>query len=287
MRNGIYLVALVVIFFTACQADFNPVTDSSVRTMCVSVDPSGVLDSFLVAKEDTFILGYRDTLPADMRLRITTYCYRDDGSLHSKQVFLTRNLANHQIFISHVDTLQHYSVCCVADLVHQNLDDVLNCNWAQMLDKQRSTLYMFHSVTNGTIENHVSTIRWEGLGAEHIGPLTFKPETYNGYFLLTNFQSMNYVYFRWSRYATVSLWDGTYTENLLYSKETEFYPSSTLKDTLIPVYAAHCNDSIYYKTKTRIVSTNDSASYRIYLSHRPFVCTIDCKRLKVTDSQYY
>lgn len=287
MRNRIYIIALAALFFTACQADFDPIADSSVRTMCVSLDPSGILDKFLVKKDGTFTLGYHDTLPKEMQLRVTTYCYRSDGSLHSKLTTLTRQLEPFDIYISHIDTLQEYSLCCVADFVRRSLDDVLNFNWAQMLANQRSSLYMYHSVFSGTIENHVSTARWEGRASEHIGPLTFQPETYNGYFRLTNFDIMNYVYFRWSSFAIVSLWDRSCTERLFSYQETEFYPSPSLKDTLIPVFVAHCNDSIFFGIKTRIVSTNDSAFYRINFNHRPFVCTIDCKQLHATGYKWY
>lgn len=288
MRNRIYLIALAAVFFTACQADFDPIADSSVRTMCVSLDPSEVLDKFLVEKGGTFTLGYEDPLPEDMQLRVTAYCYRSDGSLHSKLTTFMRRLEPFDIELTHIDTLQEYSLCCVADFVHRSLDDVLNFNWAQMRADQRSSLYMYHSVVSGTIENHVSTARWEGRASEHIGPLTFQPETYNGYFRLTNFDNMNYVSFSWYRFVIVSLWDGSYTEELFSGQETEFNPISlSVKDTLIPVYAAHCNDYIYFDIKKQIFNTKDSISNSHYFYRKPFVCTIDCKQLDVADYKLY
>jgi len=287
MTRTKHIIWLLAILLTACKADFDPMLDSSVRTVCVQLDCRTVLDSFLVKQGNQFLLGYMGDISQNMRLRLTVYCYDSEEQLFSTQTQIESSLEVTQVYISHLDTLQEYSICCVADFITLDSDPSYHSSWVQMTPNQRSSLYMFYSAIGESVANHVSVAKWSGRPTETIGPLTFQPAIYNGYVRLTNYGSCNTIWLRWNQCASTHVWDATPASEYRYAYTTKFYPEILAQDTCIPLYMAHCNDSISLLLKTRIGSKQDSVVYRIGGNKRPFLITMDCAQLEIKDIQMY
>lgn len=282
------IILLFSIALASCQKDFNELTDSNQRQITFTFELSHLFDEVLVEHSGTYSLGSNYNLDGNHLLRVTSYCYdSSDSLLQSHTLLCTDLIAANQSF-RHLDKNISYHFVFVADVVKSDPDVDYYETWYQMDTRNYQRFYFFSDSRSKQAEYDV--MQFASLIAQPENQslnISFEPMTYNGYFLLTNANKSDRItgFAGYVNAFQMSSKSWQRRTSLAY-EFTHYRPSAqTLTQPLNFCYA---DSVVYVKVRSTTLTGTDSVIVNVpNVERRPFVLTIDCESMQMTDCKFY
>lgn len=274
MRKTLIFVCCLLLA-TSCR-DFNPVTDSSVRTVRFMVDPRDAMDSMLIEMEDTIMMISPVALPDGYCLRTEVLCYNANNELERKAMFVNDSIVPFEVTMSHIDTTKQHTFVFVTDIVKKLGNDMYQYNWPTFDPSDINTLYtMYVSSFENTTPwlNSLAFCEWSGYPNTFANPVKLKSLTCCAKLNLSNAYLFDKI--RIEIGQSTSMWLHPLESRKRYWRDRcELLPTG--ESCQISFICTSMNSSISIHVITTKVNTVDTVTLKINTGNAPFVINYDC-----------
>lgn len=286
MKKTLWFWTALAVCLTACEPNFDEIRDTDQRSVTFHVNLENFFSDILVNTNGEYHFGDDSSLDDLHRIRITLYCYDDNGDLVERSTIFTSVGEKPAFTIKHIDKKRPYKFIFLADVVRYNSEIDFYETWYQLLTSHWNKFYLTALDRKAVaIENTMRRSITELYPDNQEMEVELTPVTNNGYIVFINPESTTKVS------GSVLLYQSLYANNLNGITRV-YYPYDIPKQNgqipTLPVVATTPDNNIILKVITQFGSQKDSVIRNIpNASHRPFVVTVDCQNLDAIDCVYY
>ena len=287
MKNCFYIIILLF-SFTSCQKDFNELIDSNQRRITFTFDLSHLFDEILVEQSGEYSLGIIPQLDEKHLLRITSYCYDSSDSLLQCHTLLSSRFTLVNQSFRHLDKNLDYHFVFVADVVKSDPNVDFYETWYQMNTRSFQSFYFFSDSRSEQAKYdvmQVSTLKAKP-NNQTIN-VSLEAMTYNGYCQLTNANKSDRI----TGFATYvndfKMSSRSWRRRASLAYEFSHYHPEAPTITQ-PLNLCYADSIIFIKLHSTTLTGTDSLTVKIpNIERRPFVLTIDCEAMQMTECKFY
>lgn len=275
-----------MLLVVSCQDNFDEWEDTDQRSITFDIHTEDFFDDFLASSGTDFVMGPNLSLQPTHRLRVACYCYDAADSLVQYKYSLRNNMGTESISLRHLDKNQTYRFELFTDVVRH--DDAVDFyeTWFPLGTENLSTAYLFCFQPDSIPEHNI--VRHQTLSlqpANNKVEVRLDPFTVNGYCILSNLQSVDYVSGYWGIYDSFFIKDKGLRHATTYNYQIR--PKAKQRE-VIPVTLGAVSDIFLIKVRHVALNEIDSAYFQVKNpENRPFVLDIDCATLKQKSCVYY
>ena len=284
MRCLFYILTMAVLF-VGCTPDFDPQTDSDQRNATFRFNTEHLFDDVLSFVVDDVVLG-GGTIADTQRIRITAFCYDDDGVLLDKAIVFAKHGEAPSVTFRHLMKDTPYHFIFLGDVAeYKNETDYVE-RWFhinyQQLDRFYTKLFEYSSRAEDNALWHCDTT----LNVENqIYEMPLNKITHNGYICFINTSDVervstactnNYV-IKISPFSGIDLDVHTHTFNAPIANKQGFGYTIPNVDSVIAFSVALTRNDVA-NTIVKRVDNHD---------RRPFLIFFNCQTKDIEQINYY
>lgn len=283
----IYIIILCIGLLGACNNDFDELNDTNQRHILFTFNTDSLFSNLLSTNGETYYISEVNALPSGYHIRITAYCYTEDGLLFQTKKIITPLHSYSPIKFRHLLLDQKYRFVFLADVVKYDSQNDYYETWYQLGTDDWKTLYLYADERNeDAIYNVVglSTCVLSASNQEEV--VNIRPITYNGFCKFTQLSSVDHL----SGYIKpcISFSVKTLRWTRIASAPYEFDYRNPNKDITKPVSLSYADSIITVQLITNTLAGKDTSLITIpNPKRRSFVATFDCLNHALEDCTFY
>lgn len=289
MKRLFYFYILVsMCIIMACERDFDEIRDSDQRHITFEFETDDIFADMIHYQNGEFYTEKVNNLPPDCKVRISTYCYDDRDSLIYKTHKFSALNVKQRIKVSHLNKDKEYNFVFIADIVEFYTPHEYMETWYQMKTWSYDSFYIYSDNRSANLEKNVlgkTNIRLQP--NNQIFQISFTPITYHGFIEFSNLDHINLLEgdITYSASFAISSLKQLYLANIGYKFR---YLNPSEKSLILPVSLNYADDLFAINIGTTVLGSSHSRTFTIKnQSKRPFVITLDCDELELTNCKFY
>ncbi|MBO4573926.1 MAG: hypothetical protein J5708_01190 [Bacteroidales bacterium] len=286
MRKLIYVI-LLSLCLTACQKNFDELADTDHREVTFTFNTSGYLDSILMPTAGgSYAIGGPDTIDSDHAIRMVGYCYNQNNELVKKQTSFGDLQHNIELKFNHLDRNIEYHFLFLADVVTFNTETDYYELWFHLLTDKIEDFYMvsFDNDDNPAY-NILLRSSIDVTPSNQTVEIEMEKITYNGYCILTNLDGISAIEYAALYYQSFTINEIHGLNRVLHNNKKELNGESFI---VYPLTISYADRSTTIRINKVIGGSQQTSTVRIEnQNQRPFVATVDCNNIALTDIKYY